>query len=197
MKCKPHVLLLIVAMLGAGVCGGCDARCDMVDQPRYEPYEPSEFFADGQSARALLDGTVTRDGTVIGGVALDAAEQQRPEITQELLRRGRQRFDIYCSVCHGRDGFGEGMVVQSGYPAPPSLHSDRLRQAPDRHLLRVITQGLGKMPPYGSMVSPKDSWAIIAYVRALQLSQNARLDDAPEDQRRELLRRAERGGVDD
>jgi mono/diheme cytochrome c family protein len=98
-----------------------------------------------------------------------------------LLLRGQQRFDIFCSMCHGRDGYGQGMVAQRGFPAPPSFHASDIRAKTDEHYFQVISRGLGKMPPYGRMVGADDTWAIVAYVRALQLSQNATPDDVPVD----------------
>jgi hypothetical protein len=109
-------------------------------------------------------------------------------ITREVLDRGQERFDVYCSVCHGRLGMGNGMVVQRGYRRPPSYHIDRLRQAPVGYLFDVISNGFGAMPDYADQVSPRDRWAVIAYIRALQLSQNATLADVPPDEQRELMR---------
>ena len=109
-------------------------------------------------------------------------------VTRELLERGRDRFQICCTPCHGRMGKGDGMVVERGFRAPPSYHIDRLREAPPGHFFDVITNGFGAMASYASRIPTRDRWAIIAYIRALQLSQHATLDDAPDAQRRELLR---------
>ncbi|MGH8799330.1 MAG: c-type cytochrome [Casimicrobiaceae bacterium] len=109
-------------------------------------------------------------------------------ITMATLRRGRERFDIYCSPCHSRAGDGDGMVVRRGFPSPPSYHSDRLRNAPDAHYFGVITNGYGAMYSYADRIAPEDRWAIVAYIRALQLSQDARIDDVPPDRRAGLER---------
>jgi mono/diheme cytochrome c family protein len=107
-------------------------------------------------------------------------------VTREMLERGRQRFEIYCSVCHGRTGEGNGMIVQRGFPAPPSYHIDRLRNAPPGHRYDVITNGYGVMYSYASRVDPADRWAIAAYIRALQLSHHATLNDVPQEERTKL-----------
>jgi mono/diheme cytochrome c family protein len=110
-------------------------------------------------------------------------------VTRELLARGRERFDIYCAVCHGRDGYGEGIVVRRGFPAPPSYHQDRLRDAPDGHIYDVITRGYGAMLSFSDRLTPNDRWAVVAYVRALQRSQHAALNDLPPDQRKQFAER--------
>jgi mono/diheme cytochrome c family protein len=110
----------------------------------------------------------------------------QPETTMGLLKRGRERFNIYCTPCHGGAGYGDGMVEQRGYPKPPSLHDDRLRGIADEHLYAVIENGLGKMPSYRAQISLADRWAIVAYVRALQRSQHATIDDIPESERAQL-----------
>ena len=175
-------LLAAVAL----AAGGCGVRTKMYDQAKYEPYEKSALFDDGTSARPFPAGTVARDhldaDRVLTTGLLPSGEfvPTNPlEITPELLARGRQRFDIYCSMCHGRTGAGNGMVVQRGYRVPPSYHQARLRNMPDGHFFDVITRGFGQMPSYASQVPVKDRWAIVAYVRALQLSQNARLASLP------------------
>jgi cytochrome c5 len=167
---------------------GCTQR--MAEEPRYRPFQPSELFTDGTSARPLPADTVARghlrdDPLLFTGKdssGQDTAEFPFP-ITREILERGRQRFDIYCAVCHGYTGDGDGMVVQRGFLPPPTYHSDRLRQAPAGHFFDVITNGFGAMPSYGGQVPVTDRWAIVAYIRALQLSQHAALDDVPADQR--------------
>lgn len=166
---------------------------DMRQQPKVKPLEPSDFFLDGQSARPLVADTVARgylgldtrfyqgkneDGTLVEAFPL--------EITPEVMARGRERYDIFCSPCHGAVGNGQGMIVQRGFKAPPSFHLTRLREAPPGHYYDVITNGFGVMYSYASRVSPEDRWAIIAYIRALQLSQNATLDDVSPEQRNKL-----------
>lgn len=110
-------------------------------------------------------------------------------VTREFLARGRERFDIYCAVCHGRDGYGEGIVVRRGFPAPPSYHQDQLRDAPDGHIYDVITRGYGAMLSFSDRLTPNDRWAVVAYVRALQRSQHAALNDLPPDQRKQFAER--------
>jgi mono/diheme cytochrome c family protein len=169
---------------------GC--RQDMHDQPYYRPLSSSRFFADGRSARPLIQGTVARgqlrtDSKLYFGRSGNTPVDTIPiEITEQVLRRGRERFDIFCSPCHGVLGDGEGMVVQRGFRQPPSYHIDRLRQAPPGHFFDVVTNGFGAMPAYGYRVPAQDRWAIIAYIRALQLSQSATPADVPEDKRGEL-----------
>ncbi|HET7411136.1 MAG TPA: cytochrome c, partial [Pararhizobium sp.] len=125
------------------------------------------------SAQLPPEGTVSQSA-----LAYAEAESNPPKVTEALLKRGHQRFDIYCSPCHGLAGYGDGMVVQRGFPHPPSFHSARLRAAPASHLFDVITKGYGVMYSYASRVPPHDRWAIIAYIRALQLSQNATVAEA-------------------
>ncbi|TPJ70602.1 cytochrome c [Mesorhizobium sp. B2-7-1] len=165
--------LRLTLMLGALAIAGC--RQDMEDQPRYDPLDASNQFADGMSARTPVTGTVTRDAD------LSPVPDKIPyPITIELLQRGQQRFDIFCSPCHGRTGDGHGMIVQRGFPAPPSYHQDALRRASDRHFYDVITNGYGAMYSYAARVPPKDRWAIVAYIRALQYSRDAPVVKLPQ-----------------
>lgn len=151
----------------------------MHDQPKYTPYKPSDFFPDRRSARPAIEGTVARGQLFedellhTGRVGGQPATVFPFPITDIVMRRGRERYDIFCSPCHGLAGEGDGMVVQRGYRRPPSLSVDRLRQAPAGHLYDVITNGFGAMPDYAAQVQVHDRWAIAAYIRALQLSQNA------------------------
>jgi hypothetical protein len=164
----------------------------MADQPRYEPLAKSDFFGDERSARPLVEGTVARghldtnEALYTGKVNGRLMERLPFPITKDVLLRGQERFNIFCSPCHDRIGTGQGMVVKRGFRAPPSFHIDRLRTSPDGHFFDVITHGFGIMPDYAGQVSPKDRWAIVAYIRALQLSQNAKLTDVPEPERRSL-----------
>ena len=168
-------------------------RQDMYNQPKYKPLAASEFWNDGTSARPLPPHTVPRghldeDTALFTGKNDDgtlAAAFPMP-VTRELLARGQERFTIYCSMCHGAEGDGNGMVVQRGYPPPPSYHVDRLRNAPPGYLFSVITNGYGIMYPYASRVEAPDRWAIAAYIRALQLSRHGTLDDVPADERTTL-----------
>jgi mono/diheme cytochrome c family protein len=175
--------LLVFAALGAAGC-----RTDMYDQPRYTPLRPSAFFADGRSARPLPEGTVAR-GRLGEDVAFETgrgpngqfvAEFPMP-VTREMLERGRERYDIFCAVCHDRLGNGLGMIVRRGYRRPPSFHIDRLREAEPGHMYDVIANGFGAMPDYRSEIPAADRWAIVAYLRVLQRSQQAGAGDVPAD----------------
>ncbi|WP_221063855.1 c-type cytochrome [Methylomagnum ishizawai] len=145
---------------------------DMEDQAKFEPYEAAPLFPNGQAARMPVEGTVPHDDP--------PAEPVQPQVTLAVLERGRERFDIYCAPCHGRVGDGAGMIVQRGFPQPPSYHDQSLRQAPDRFYFDVIGQGFGRMFSYANRVAPEDRWAIVAYIRALQLSQHATLREVRE-----------------
>jgi mono/diheme cytochrome c family protein len=164
----------------------------MADQPRYKPLARSEFFNDERSARPLVEGTVARghldsdEQFYTGKVNGKLVDSFPFPITKQVLERGEERFNIYCSPCHDRRGTGQGMVVRRGYRAPPSYHIDRLRNAPPGHFFDIITHGFGVMPDYAQQVPPRDRWAIVAYIRALQLSQNAKLADVPEAARQTL-----------
>ncbi|CAN5767360.1 cytochrome c [soil metagenome] len=158
---------------------------EMKDQKKYEPLEPSTFYPDGKSARELMPNTVARgdlrtDTLLYAGLENGKLAETFPfTITQGVLARGQQRYNIFCAPCHGYDGYGKGMIVQRGFSPPPSFHQDNLRNAPIGHFFDVITNGFGAMYSYGDRVPPGDRWAIIAYIRALQLSQNAKLSDVP------------------
>jgi mono/diheme cytochrome c family protein len=169
---------------------GC--RRDMQVQPRYNPYDASAFFDDGRSARQPVAGTVARGQLHLdsllytGKVDGKDAEVFPFPITHADLARGRERFNIYCAPCHDVTGSGRGMIVLRGFPQPPSYHIDRLRQAPPGHFFDVMTNGLGIMYSYSSRITPEDRWRIAAYIRALQLSQQANLNDVPAGSRQKL-----------
>jgi mono/diheme cytochrome c family protein len=164
----------------------------MVDQPRYEPLEPSTFFPDGMSARPPVSGTVARgqlhedEAFYKGKVDGQYVNELPVEIDRELIERGGERFNIYCAVCHGPSGYGDGMIVQRGFRKPPSYHIERLHDAPPGHFFDVMTNGFGAMGRYSTQIEPRDRWAIVAYIRALQVSQNATLDNVPPEQRASL-----------
>jgi mono/diheme cytochrome c family protein len=164
----------------------------MHDQPKYITYRESAFFSDTQSARPLVAGTVARghlddDALLYTGKQGSADATVFPfPITGEVMARGRERFDIYCSPCHGRTGLGDGMVVRRGYRRPPSFADDRLVQAPVGHFFDVISNGFGAMPDYAAQMRPADRWAVTAYIRALQLSARATVDDVPAAERARL-----------
>jgi mono/diheme cytochrome c family protein len=165
---------------------------DMYNQPRYEPLERSDFFDDGRASRPLVSGTVPyqqppTNTPLATGRSAGALVQDIPvTVNMALLQRGQERFNIYCSVCHGRTGEGNGMVVERGYRRPPSYHTERLRGLPVGHFFEVITSGYGAMPSYAKQVSVTDRWAIAAYIRALQLSQYAEAGSLPESLRQIL-----------
>lgn len=169
---------------------GC--RQDMQDQPKYDPDQASSFFPDGRANRPLVPGTVVHGSFHENTAYYEGKENGRPvpvppvKVTPELLARGQERFDIYCSPCHDRTGSGNGMIVQRGLRRPPSFHIQRLREAPAGYFFDVITNGFGIMLNYRAQVPVDDRWAIIAYIRALQLSQNATIGDVPADQRAAL-----------
>lgn len=164
----------------------------MADQPYYRPLEPCAFFDDGRSARPQVEGTIARgqlrldDHFYRGRVNGELATTLPMKITPELLARGQQRFNIFCSPCHDRAGTGHGMIVQRGYHKPPSYHIDRLREAPLGHFFDVATNGFRLMPDYAAQVPAEDRWAIVAYIRALQYSQHAPLDAVPASEREQL-----------
>ncbi|ACL61635.1 c-type cytochrome [Methylobacterium nodulans] len=161
-------------LLAAALLAGCQDQ-SLFQQKRYDAYAPSTIWLDGTSAQPLPAGTVAE-----GDLARDAALRVQPEVTPALLRLGRDRYDVFCSPCHGYDGDGHGMIVQRGFPPPPSYHSERLRAAPATHFVDVITNGYGVMYSYAARVPPAERWAIAAYIRALQLSRHATLAEAPE-----------------
>jgi cytochrome c553 len=183
---------LIAAVLALVVLVGC--RLDMHVQPRYEPLRESRFFADGRASRHPPEGTVARgqlwdDELLYTGMVDGEPSREFPfPVTRAVLERGRQSYDIFCAPCHDRTGSGDGMIVQRGYRRPPSLHIDRLHEAPPGYHFDVMTHGFGAMPQYRSQISAPDRWSIAAYIRALQLSQRATLDDVPADARDGLER---------
>jgi hypothetical protein len=174
----------------AGLLTAC--RQDMQDQPRYQPFERSDFFDDKRAARPPVPGSVARghldedDGMFRGKQGNGPLEELPLVLDANLLRFGRERYDIYCSPCHDRVGTGRGMIVQRGFKQPPSLHEERLRIAPVGHFFQVITNGFGVMSGYAAQIPARDRWAIVGYIRALQLSQHATLADVPPDQRAKL-----------
>ena len=171
-----------VALLAAG------CRQDMHNQPKFYPQRGTTFYADGRSARPQVENTVARNQMhenayfytgIVGGKEGDGMPLP---VTAELLQRGQEKYNVFCTPCHSRVGNGAGMIVQRGYRPAGNFHTDRLRSAPLGHLYSVIANGYGSMPEYASQVGPEDRWAIVAYIRALQLSQNARAADIPSGQ---------------
>ncbi|MGB2629139.1 MAG: cytochrome c [Candidatus Acidiferrum sp.] len=179
-------LVMFVALLVAG----CDntLRQDMANQPRIDPLAPSTFFDDGRSERPIIDNTVAR-----GSIENDSLYEPKDSnafplpLTKELLVRGKERYEIFCTPCHGLQGDGQGMVAMRGMKHPPSYHQDRLRAEPNGYYFDVVTNGFGAMYGYASQIPPKDRWAIIAYVRALELSRNAPVGELPDGLREKLM----------
>jgi mono/diheme cytochrome c family protein len=157
-------------------------RSNMDSQPKYHEYEEGALFGNGRVLQAPVPGTVAR-----GDLALAEEARNKPAVTSSLLERGRDQYDVYCSPCHDRAGTGQGIVVQRGMPQPESLHDEKLRGADDQHFYDVISNGYGAMYAHGDRIRPADRWAIVAYIRALQLSQHATLDDVPADAKQRLL----------
>jgi hypothetical protein len=181
-----------VVCLGSLAMTVAGCRLDMHEQPKYLPYEPTTFFDDGRSERPVVEGTVARghlrlDELLYTGKINGVVADKFPfPITREDLERGRQRYNIYCTPCHDYTGSGRGIVVQRGFPPPPSYHIDRLRQAPAGHFFDVMTNGYGSMYSYAARIEPEDRWRIAAYIRVLQLSLHATLQDVPEVKRQQL-----------
>ena len=164
-----HLFLIALAL----ALSGCDLS--MSKQKRYDTYAPAKFWRDGTSARPLPAHVVAE-----GDAELAKEAANPPPVTPDLVTRGRQRFDIFCAPCHGLGADGDGIVVKRGFPAPPSFHGAKLVDAPASHFFDVITHGYGAMYSYADRVPPRDRWAIVAYIRALQLQRHATLALAPE-----------------
>ena len=177
----------VLAVFTAGVLAAAGAACrqDMHDQPKIKAYRESDFFGDRRGMRPIPEGTVARgflqddDLLYTGKVNGQAVDEFPFQVTRPVLERGHERFNIYCSPCHGRTGLGNGMVVQRGYKPPPSLHDDRIRQQAVGYYYDVMTNGFGAMPDYRMQLSARDRWSVVAYIRALQLSQHAATSDVP------------------
>lgn len=181
-----------VSMMAFCMMAVCACRSDMQHQPKYLPLEASSFFVDGRSARPIPPGTIARghlndNNSFHTGAENGAFLNSIPvAITKPMLERGQQRYNIYCSPCHGMLGDGDGIVARRGFKIPANFHVDRLRQAPPGYLFQVISNGYGAMPDYGDQIGIEDRWAIVAYVRALQLARNAAVADVPVQERSKL-----------
>ncbi len=191
--------LAAVILLASLTAAGC--RRDMQDEPKYKPLAESQFFNDHRSARPAVDDTVPR-GYLKTNLALYTGKMNGQDIdyfpfpiTRADLEQGQNRFQVYCTPCHGRLGDGDGMIVKRGYRQPPSYHADRLMKAPVGHFFDVMSNGFGAMPSYASRVPVQDRWRIAAYIRALQLSENAKITDVPEEQRSKLMAASEKEDV--
>src|SRR5208282_3347873 len=180
--------VLACAAIGCFLFSGCEyLRQDMANQPKNKALSPSDFFADGRSERPLIENTVARGSLANDELSVPKDSNTFPlPVTQELLERGEERYKIFCSPCHGLQGDGNGMVAMRGMKQPPSYHQDRLRQAPNGYFYDNITNGFGQMLGYAAQIPPSDRWAIIAYIRALQLSRNAKAADLPAELREKL-----------
>lgn len=183
---RPWLALGLVAL----VLAGC--RLDMHLQPKFLPEAPTGFFRDGRSERPPVPGTVARghlrlDDLLYTGTENGQLSNRFPfPITKADLDRGREQYNIFCTPCHDYSGTGNGMIVQRGFPHPPSFHVDRLRAAPVGHFFDVMTNGFGEMYSYSSRVDPEDRWRIAAYIRVLQLSEHSSIQDIPPDERQKL-----------
>lgn len=180
--------MLIILLLLTFPIVGC--RQQMADQPHQRPLETSNFFDDRMASRPIEPGTVARTGRernlLSGKVDGKLADAFPFEVTTQVLERGQERYEIFCSPCHDRLGTGQGMIVRRGFTPARSFHDPRLRDAPAGHYFEVMTQGFGPMPSYANQLSEQDRWAVIAYIRALQFSRNARLDELPPEDREKM-----------
>lgn len=193
MTSASRTFLGLCAAAFAMFVGGCIQQ-DMAHQPKSRPLSPSTFFDDGRSERTPVENTVARGSIADDELFVPKDSNAFPLLlTPELMKRGQERYRIFCAPCHGIQGDGNGMVVMRGMKHPPSYHQDRLRQEPNGYIYDVITNGFGGMLSYSAQIPPKDRWAIIAYVRALQLSRNAPVSElSPE--LREKLNKLDAGG---
>ena len=190
MNAKTRTVVAACGLAASVLVAGC--RQDMHDQPKFKPYAKSDFYADQRSARPLVDGTIPRghlnqDTMLVTGKVDGTPAAVFPfAITKAVMDRGHQRYDIFCAPCHSRTGLGDGMIVRRGYRKPPTFHQDRLRQAAPGYVFDVISRGFGAMPDYAAQIPVNDRWAIVAYVRALQHSQQATISDVPAAERARL-----------
>lgn len=189
----PRTRFFCMMALVSLLCG-CDRN--MYDQPRMDPYEKTSFFPDGRSARPLVEGTVAMgyahtDTLFYTGKDGDKFAAELPFPADEArLKRGQERYNIFCTPCHDQAGYGKGMVIQRGFPKAASFHEERLRNMPVGYFFDVMTRGYSKMPSYAAQVSPEDRWAIAAYIRVLQMSQRATMQDVPAEEQRKLSEKA-------
>jgi mono/diheme cytochrome c family protein len=190
MKNKSSLLAAALMSLGAFGFVGCDEtlRQDMANQPRQNPLSPAAIFPDGRSERPIIDNTVARGSVEDDALFVAKDSNAFPlALTQELLARGQDRYNIFCSPCHGLQGDGQGMVTMRGMKHPPTYHQERLRNEPNGYFFDVITNGFGAMNGYSAQLNPRDRWAIVAYVRALQLSRNAHVAALPANLKDKLM----------
>ncbi len=182
-----------LALLAATLLASAGCRQDMHNQPKFYPQRGTTFFADGRSVRPQVENTVARgqlheNAYFYTGMNGDQEGTTMPfPVTMDVLERGQERYNIYCTPCHSRVGNGAGMIVQRGYSKAGNFHTARLQAAPLGHFFSVMTNGYGSMPDYAAQLTPADRWAVVAYIKALQLSQNAQAGDVPGDQHPEAL----------
>jgi cytochrome c553 len=185
----------VVIVAACVALAGC--RQDMHDAPSYDPLQGTNFFANGAASRPLVPNTVPRgqlradEHLYTGKINGQVANEFPMPVTKQVLDRGQERFNVYCAPCHGRTGEGNGMIVQRGFRQPPSYHEERLRNVPVGYFFDVMTNGFGAMQDYSAQVTVPDRWAIAAYIRVLQLSRSATVNDVPADRRGDLDRPAE------
>jgi mono/diheme cytochrome c family protein len=190
MRNKTSLAAFVLACLGGFGLAGCNysLRQDMANQPRENPLSPSHFYADGRSARPIVENTVMRGAVEEDALVVPKDSNAFPvPLTKELLQRGQERYGIFCQPCHGIQGDGQGMVAMRGMKHPPSFHQERLRAEPNGYIYDVVTNGFGAMYSYSAQIPPRDRWAIVAYVRALQLSRNAPVNELPSGLREKLM----------
>ena len=188
LRSRPRRFFAAEVFAAALVLAGCSLKQDMALQPKNRPLSPSDFFTDGRSERPLLENTVARGSVTEDEMVVSKESNSFPiPVNLELLERGENRYKIFCTPCHGLQGDGNGMVAMRGMKHPPSYHEERLRQVSNGYIYDVMTNGFGAMLGYSAQIPPRDRWAIVAYVRALQLSRNARVADLPPDVREKVL----------
>jgi mono/diheme cytochrome c family protein len=177
--------LALACALAASLGAGAACRQDMHDAPRYDALEKSDFFPDRRTSRTLIEGTVPRGHLRADDAYYTGKENGAPvatlpmPVTRQLLARGQDRYNVYCAPCHSKTGQGDGMVVRRGYKQPPSMHDPRLQASAVGYFYDLMTRGFGQMPDYAAQIAPEDRWAVAAYIRALQISQHATVEDVP------------------
>jgi len=190
LNAKTRIVVAACGLAASVLVAGC--RQDMHDQPKFKPYAKSDFYAHPRAPRPLVDGTIARGHLNEDTLLVTGKVDGKPAavfpfaITKAVMDRGHERYDIFCSPCHSRTGMGDGMIVRRGYRKPPTFHLDRLRQAAPGYVFDVITSGFGAMPDYAAQIPVSDRWAIVAYLRALQRSQQATVSDVPAAERARL-----------
>jgi cytochrome c553 len=190
---RPRLQAGLFALAAMVLLSGCELRQAMYDQPKLLPLQESDFFADGMASRHPVEHTIARgylqdDPHLYDGMVDGAMAETFPfEITMEVMNRGQERYNIFCATCHDRSGYGNGIIVQRGFKRPTAFHEQRLVESPVGYFYQVVKNGFGVMNGYADQIPVSDRWAIVAYVRALQYSQTATLEDVPDDVLAELM----------